>query len=93
MNGIPVKYNDIVVGWTDAENNCIKFNETYEAQQIQLELLRGEPISISSRAIGEVDEKGRVKKKEYFESVIIKDKDLVNYERCIGNTHEGTIRE
>lgn len=76
MKGIPVKYNGVVVGWTDAEAKSIKFEDNEEAKKIKEEIMRRESIGLSSRAIGEVDEKGNISKSEMFESSIIKIKYL-----------------
>lgn len=76
MKGIPVKYNGVIVGWTDFDAKSIKFEDNEEAQKIKEEIMRGESIGLSSRAIGEVDERGNISKSEMLGCSIIKIKDL-----------------
>jgi len=75
MRGIPVKYNGVVVGWTDENSNEIKFEDNPEANKLKEELLKGESIGISSRSIGSINKDGKVSKKDTLSHDIIKTKE------------------
>ena len=67
---IPVKYNGKIVGWTSSENpSTIKFVDD-ESRKLVEEHLE-QPIGISSRRIGEIDEDGKVTITGHIEDVII----------------------
>jgi len=67
---IPVKYNDTIIGWTSSENpTTIKFVDDESRKLIEEKIKQ--PISISSRSMGEIDENGKVNITKDIEYTII----------------------
>lgn len=60
---IPVRYNDILVGYTDDEMLSIEFNESEEAKKVKKLLSTNQTVWVSSRKLGEVlDDKSIIEK-------------------------------
>lgn len=64
---IPVKWKDVIVGYTENEGKYIQFFETDEAKECRAAILNGQPIGISSRTIGRVDENNLIVDEQKFE--------------------------
>ena len=64
---IPVKYKDVIVGYTENEGKHITFFDTEEARECRAAILNGQPIGISSRSVGRVDENNFIVDEQKFE--------------------------
>lgn len=64
---IPVKYKDVIVGYTENGGKYITFFDTEEARECRAAILNGQPIGISSRSIGRVDENNLIVEEQKFE--------------------------
>ena len=69
---IPVKYNDVVIGYTEDDGKTITFFETETAREVKKKCLSGHPLSISARSVGCIDETGNITHQELKELNIFK---------------------
>jgi len=60
MNKIEVRSNNIVIGYTYDEGKTIEFLDNGEAKRIIRMLTTGEPVGISSRKFGRINNEGEV---------------------------------
>ena len=59
MKKIEVISNGVIIGYTYGEGNAIEFLDNKEAFIVKDKLYKGQPVGISSRKMGTIDENGK----------------------------------
>jgi hypothetical protein len=62
--GIPVKYNDEIVGYTADEGKTIQFNDSDTSKKVIEMLTQNQGGWVSSRSIGEIKSDNTIEEKE-----------------------------